>query len=207
MELCHWARKATVQQAQREKRPRRASARARARFLNLTGGAQLPVGERGGEREVRMTGGGRLSSLTSRPDGRCAHRRRCRARRVELTAQLDSSWSRRSGGGGGRRRSCLVRRRRGTAVEELREAVAPAVSSSYREGKTRGKGSGECRDSRSRQRRSGGGLYLANSGEPKRRSSSSISSSGGSGEELAVQGEGLVVQRASGEERRARGGL
>ena len=39
--------------------------RAHAPGLNLTGGAQLPVGERGGEREVRMTGGARLSSLTS----------------------------------------------------------------------------------------------------------------------------------------------
>ena len=55
-------------------------------------------------------------------------------------------------------------------------------------GETRGKGSEGCRGSRSRQRRSGGGLYLANSGEPKRRSSSSISSSGGSGEELGCRG-------------------
>ena len=36
-------------------------------------------------------------------------------------------------------------------------------------------------------------MYLADSDEPKRRSSSSISISGGSGEELGVQGEGLVV--------------
>ena len=73
-------------------------------------------------------------------------------------------------------------------------------------GETRGKGSEGCRGSRSRGKRAGDGLYLANSGEPKRRSSSSISSSGGSGEELGVQGDDLVVQRASGEERRARGG-
>ena len=48
-------------------------------------------------------------------------------------------------------------------------------------------------------------MYLANSGEPKRRSSSSISSSGASREELEVQGDDLVVQMASGEERRAWG--
>ena len=42
--VCHWARKATVQRAQREKSPRRAG--VHARFLNLTGGTELPVGER-----------------------------------------------------------------------------------------------------------------------------------------------------------------
>ena len=57
--LCNWARRATVQQAQRERG--HAGRRARARFLNLTGGAQLSVGEREDEGEVRMTGGAHLS--------------------------------------------------------------------------------------------------------------------------------------------------
>ena len=51
------------------------SRRARTPDLNLTGGAQLPVGERGGEREVRMIGGAHLSSLTRGQGGRGAHRR------------------------------------------------------------------------------------------------------------------------------------
>ena len=48
---------------------------------------------------------------------------------------MDSTSSRRSGGGGCGRRGGLVRRRRGAAAEELREAMTPAVSGSYREGK------------------------------------------------------------------------
>ena len=36
----------------------------RAPGLNLTGGAHWPVGDRGGERDGRLTGRARLSSLT-----------------------------------------------------------------------------------------------------------------------------------------------
>ena len=50
-------------------------------------------------------------------------------------------------------------------------------------------------------------MYLANSSEPTRRSSTSILSSSGYGDELGVQGDDLVVQRASGEDGRARVGL
>ena len=45
MALTHWARKATVQQVQREFSPGKPSG-ARAPGLNLTGGAQAPVRER-----------------------------------------------------------------------------------------------------------------------------------------------------------------
>ena len=97
------------------------------------------------------------------------------------------------------------------AGDEVRGGGASSVNGSgcFRLQKKRGrkgKLSGVLGGSRSRQRRSGGGLYLANSGEPKRRSSSLISSSDSSGEELGVQGEVLVVQRASGEESRAQAG-
>ena len=126
------------------------SRRARAPGLNLTGGAQLPVGERGGEREVRMTGGARLSSLTSRPEGQRAHRRQCRAWWVELTARLDSAWSRHSGGGGGASG--------GGCSGRLRVQT---------KGKRRGKESGPRCGSRSSERSGGGASYRANTGDPR----------------------------------------
>ena len=100
--------------------------RARA-CLNLTGGAH-PSECEADRRAPRPS----LSTLCQR--GQRAHRRRCGRRRGDLRAPMCSGRSRRSGGGGDGRRSSLVRRRRGHAAEELRQAVTPAVSGSYREG-------------------------------------------------------------------------
>ena len=86
----------------------RTGARARASFEPDGRGPATSGRERGREREVRMIGGARLSSLTSRPEGRRAHRRRSRAGRGEMMAPLDSVQSRRSGGDGCDHRGGLV---------------------------------------------------------------------------------------------------
>ena len=182
-----WARTAAGQRPSQRRGPAE-PAHARAPGLNLTGGAQLPVGERGrerGEDDRRgppvitnpWTGGSRCSPATMQAtasSGECGDGFR-RLPHVggwwTWPAGVPGSPATRSCGGG---------------------ASGGGDSGRFRQlqrGETRGKGSEGCRGSRSRQRRSGGGLYLANSGEPKRRSSSSISSSGGSGDELGVQGD------------------
>src|SRR4051812_21839310 len=118
------------------------SARARPPILNVTAGARRSGRERGAGTRERMTGGAHLSSLTRGQGGRGAHRRRCRPRRAPASAGMASGDCRTSVGGGLGRRGCLVRWRRGAAAEELREAVTPAVSGGYREGKRGGNGQG-----------------------------------------------------------------
>src|SRR3954463_4198874 len=86
--LCLWAREATGQRPSQRASPAGPARGARARppVSNLTSG---PRGERKArEREERMTGGARLSSLTRGQGGRGAHRRRCRPRRGQASARL-----------------------------------------------------------------------------------------------------------------------
>ena len=64
----------------------RTGASARARVFKPDGRGPAVSGCEGRERAVRMTGGARLSSSTTRPKRRRAHRRRFRARRGKRRA-------------------------------------------------------------------------------------------------------------------------
>ena len=116
----------------------RTGAHARARFKPDGRGPGVSEREIDDEGE-RPTGGARVSSLTPSPDGRRAHRRRCRARRGRARARLGSASCRCLGGGGLGHRNSLVRRRRGHAAEVLPASVVPAGSGCKTRGNEGGK--------------------------------------------------------------------
>lgn len=166
------------------KRPTRAGTRARQVF-KPNGRGQLRVREIGGKREVRMIGGARVTSSTSRPEGSASsptapHGTAGRAGgTVGLKGMSPFGWWWR----------WSLEQPCSPVTRSCSEgASGGGHSRQQKKGKTAGNVSVGCGGSRSRKRSRGGGLYLANAGEPKRRSSSSISSSGPSGDELGCCG-------------------
>ena len=119
----------------------RVPARARQVF-KPDGRGPAVSGCEGRERGVRMTGGARLSSSTSRPRRRRAHRRRFRPRRRQRRAGTLPASSGGCGGGVAARRGALVRRRRGATAEARRRSVVGVVFDCKQKGKERGNGQG-----------------------------------------------------------------